>query len=129
MTAFVIGLWRSTMAFHEKWFYFTVLMFGLFAAVSVQKAVRDRSDGIPVSNAYFGICWIAVLLSLSLMVVGLWNTELTVAELGFYGMSFLLSLFAAITVQKNVRDLTPAGAHQPQIADARERTPSASPAG
>jgi len=30
---------------------------------------------------------------------------LVLSEKGFYGMAFLLSLFAAVTVQKNVRDL------------------------
>ena len=28
------------------------------------------------------------------------------SEKGFYGMSFVLALFAIITVQKNIRDLT-----------------------
>ncbi|MFM7856321.1 MAG: YiaA/YiaB family inner membrane protein, partial [Flammeovirgaceae bacterium] len=36
--------------------------------------------------------------------IGLWNATLTLSEKGFYSMSFLLSLFAAITVQKNTRD-------------------------
>ena len=29
---------------------------------------------------------------------------LVLSEKGFYGMAFVLSIFAAITVQKNVRD-------------------------
>jgi hypothetical protein len=36
--------------------------------------------------------------------IGLWNATLTLSEKGFYGMSFLMSLFAAIAVQKNIRD-------------------------
>ena len=38
------------------------------------------------------------------MSIGLWNATITLAEKGFYGMAYLLSLFAAITVQKNTRD-------------------------
>ena len=38
------------------------------------------------------------------MSAGLWNATLTLSEKGFYGMAFTLSLFAAITVQKNTRD-------------------------
>jgi hypothetical protein len=34
----------------------------------------------------------------------LWNADLTKSEKGFYGMAFTLSLFAAIAVQKNIRD-------------------------
>ena len=38
------------------------------------------------------------------MSIGLWNATLTPAEKGFYAMAYLLSLFAAIAVQKNTRD-------------------------
>ena len=101
---FAIGLWNSTMQLNEKGYFFTVLMYGLFSAVSVQKSVRDRLDGIPVTNIYYGLSWISLVLCLLLMTIGLWNATLTLAEKGFYGMAFLLSLFAAITVQKNTRD-------------------------
>jgi len=43
------------MPLNEKGYYFTVLMYGLFSAVSVQKSVRDRMEGIPVTNLYYGI--------------------------------------------------------------------------
>jgi uncharacterized membrane protein YiaA len=103
--AFLIGLWNAEMELNEKGYYFTVLMFGLFAAISVQKAVRDQMEGIPVTNIYYGLAWFATLLSLVLLTVGLWNAELTKSEKGFYAMSFVLSLFAAIAVQKNTRDM------------------------
>jgi uncharacterized membrane protein YiaA len=103
--AFIIGLWNADMQLNEKGYYFTVLMFGLFAAISVQKAVRDQLEGIPVSNLYYGIAWFATLLSIVLLTVGLWNAELEKSEKGFYAMSFLLSMFAAIAVQKNTRDM------------------------
>jgi uncharacterized membrane protein YiaA len=80
-------------------------MYGLFAAVSLQKSVRDRLEGIPVTGMYFGLCWVSLGLVLLLLLVGLWNAKLLYSEKGFYGMSFLLSLFAAVAVQKNVRDL------------------------
>jgi uncharacterized membrane protein YiaA len=34
----------------------------------------------------------------------LWNAELEKSEKGFYAMSFILSLFASVAVQKNTRD-------------------------
>lgn len=37
--------------------------------------------------------------------VGLWNASLNASEKGFYAISCLMSLFASIAVQKNVRDL------------------------
>jgi uncharacterized membrane protein YiaA len=93
------------MELNEKGYYFTVLMFGLFASISVQKAVRDQLEGIPVTNLYYGIAWFATLLSIVLLTVGLWNAELEKSEKGFYAMSFVLSLFAAVAVQKNTRDV------------------------
>ena len=103
--AFIIGLWNANMELNEKGYYFTVLMFGLFSAISVQKAVRDQLEGIPVTNMYYGIAWFTTLLSIVLLTVGLWNAELEKSEKGFYAMSFVLSLFAAIAVQKNTRDI------------------------
>lgn len=101
-----IGLWNaSSMALNEKGYYFTVLLFGLFAAISVQKSVRDRLEGIAVTNIYYGLSWACTLISVLLLTIGLWNATLTLSEKGFYAMSFLLTLFASIAVQKNTRDM------------------------
>ncbi|MGC4103925.1 inner membrane protein YiaA [Ferruginibacter sp.] len=103
--AYNIGLWNATMQLNEKGYYFTVLILGLFSAISVQKAVRDQLEGVPVTNLYYGIAWFTTVLSIVLLTVGLWNAEMAKSEKGFYAMSFVLSLFAAIAVQKNTRDL------------------------
>jgi uncharacterized membrane protein YiaA len=105
VSAFNIGLWNADMELNEKGYYFTVLMFGLFAAISVQKAVRDQLEGIPVTNLYYGLAWFATILSVILITVGLWNADITRSEKGFYAMSFVLSIFSAIAVQKNTRDI------------------------
>jgi uncharacterized membrane protein YiaA len=103
--AFLAGLWNAVMTLSEKGFYLTVLLFGLFAAVSLQKAVRDRTEGVAVSAIYLGVSWVAAGAALVLLAVGLWNAGLAPSEKGFYAMAFTLSLFAAVTVQKNVRDV------------------------
>jgi uncharacterized membrane protein YiaA len=105
VVAFIAGLWSAEMRLHDKGYYFTVLMYGLFSSVSLQKSVRDRLEGIPVTGIYYGLCWISLGLSILLLAVGLWNADLTPSEKGFYAMSYLLSLFAAVAVQKNVRDM------------------------
>lgn len=104
MVSYLFGLWNAEMLLNEKGYYFTILMFGLFAAVSLQKAVRDQMEGIPVTSMYYGLSWFCTLLSIVLLVVGLYNADLYLSEKGFYAMSFLLSLFAVIAVQKNIRD-------------------------
>jgi uncharacterized membrane protein YiaA len=103
-TSYCIGLWNASMQMNEKGYYFTILMYGLFSAVSLQKAVRDQLEGIKVTAIYYGLSWFSTTLSILLLVVGLWNATLLRSEKGFYAMSFLLCLFAAVAVQKNIRD-------------------------
>jgi uncharacterized membrane protein YiaA len=102
---YLTGIWNATMQLNEKGFYLVVLLWGLFAAVSLQKSVRDRMENIPVTGLYYGLCWTSVFLALLFLTVGLWNATLAPSEKGFYGIAFVLSLFAAVAVQKNVRDV------------------------
>ena len=48
------GLWNSDMMLNEQGYYFTILLFGLFSAVSVQKSVRDRVRRI---TSYRYVLW------------------------------------------------------------------------
>ncbi|MEF3077719.1 inner membrane protein YiaA [Winogradskyella poriferorum] len=105
MVSYCVGLWNANMQLNEKGYYFTILLFGLFSVISVQKAVRDKLEDIQVTEIYYGISWFTTIISIVLLVVGLWNADLELSEKGFYGMSFTLSLFAAIAVQKNTRDV------------------------
>lgn len=101
---YVSGLWSAAMQLSEKGFYFTLIAYGLFAAISLQKSVRDRNEGIPVTPLYVGLCWLSLLLALLLLGAGLWHAAIAPSEKRYFAMSFVLSLFAAVTVQKNVRD-------------------------
>lgn len=103
--AYLAGLWNANLQLNEQGFFFTVLVFGLFSAVTVQKCVRDKADGIPATDLYYGISWCSAILSVVLLCVGIWNSGLDLSEKGFYMMAFLLALFGSITVQKNTRDL------------------------
>jgi uncharacterized membrane protein YiaA len=105
MVSYCVGLWQSEMLLNERGYYFVILLFGLFSVISVQKAVRDKQEGVAVTDMYYSISWFVTIASLVLLVIGLWNADLWPSEKGFYGMSFLLSLFAAIAVQKNTRDV------------------------
>ncbi|TDG08478.1 hypothetical protein E1N52_11175 [Paraburkholderia guartelaensis] len=107
--AYLIGLWNAGMQLNEKGYYFTVLVLGLYAAISLQKSVRDRAEGIPVTGIYYFLSWTALVLAVALLVVGLFNATLALSEKGFYSMSFVLSLFGAVTVQKNTRDIQTVG--------------------
>lgn len=101
---YCIGLWNASMELNEKGYYFTILLFGLFAVISVQKSVRDRAEGLAVTDLYYGLSWFATIAAMVLLTIGLWNADLARSEKGFYAMAFSLSLFSAIAVQKNTRD-------------------------
>lgn len=105
VVSFLVGLWNAEMAPSEKGFYAAVLVLGLFAAISLQKSVRDRAEGIPVTSLYLGLSWAVVGISIVMLVVGLVNSTLELSEKGFYGLAFAMTLFAAVAVQKNVRDM------------------------
>ncbi|MCU0429229.1 MAG: hypothetical protein MUF42_04595 [Cytophagaceae bacterium] len=104
MIGYCVGLWRAEMLLNEKGYYFSILMFGVFSVISLQKSVRDRLEGIPVTDLYYALSWISTLLAIVLLIVGLWNATLLPSEKGFYVFSFILAMFGAIAVQKNTRD-------------------------
>lgn len=105
VATYLVGLWNATaLALSEKGFYIAVLTLGLYATISLSKAVRDKADGIPVTAAYLSISWAAFGIACALLVVGLWNAEVLLSEKGFYGLGFCLSIFGAMAVQKNMRD-------------------------
>lgn len=104
MLAYLIGLWNADMMLNVKGTFFTLLMFGLFAAISVQKSVRDREEGVPVTDTYYAVSWVAAIMAVSLLTIALWTAEMQLSTKGFYAMAYVLSMFSAITVQKNTRD-------------------------
>ncbi|WP_019520395.1 inner membrane protein YiaA [Faucicola boevrei] len=119
--AYLVGLWNAEMLLNEKGYYFAVLILGLYAAISLQKTIRDIAENIPTSRLYYLVSWVALVTSVGLICIGLWNAQLLLSEKGFYMMSFTMSLFAVITIQKNIRDTMSnqptIKAEQPAIAD------------
>lgn len=58
------------------------------------------------TSAFIGLSYLVLGAGMIAFCIGLWNADALIpSEKGFYGMSFLLSLFGAITVQKNTRDM------------------------
>jgi len=106
---YLIGLFNAQMQLNEKGYYLTILLYGCFAAVSLQKTLRDRAEGLSVTGMYVTLCWVSLAASIGLLALGLFNATLMPSEKGFYAMSFLLTLFAIVAVQKNVRDLAAFG--------------------
>lgn len=102
---FSLGLWNATnLMLNEKGFYVAVMLLGLYSSISLQKIVRDRIEGYPASSVYTMVSWVMLGVALLLLGVGLFNAPLALSEKGFYIMSFVLALFSAVAVQKNIRD-------------------------
>lgn len=57
------------------------------------------------SSAFIGASWLALRIGMLTYLAGPWNATLQNSEKGYHAMAFLLSLFAAVAVQKNVRDV------------------------
>ena len=103
--AYCVGLFNAEILLNEKGYYLILILYGLFSAVSLQKVVRDKLEGQPITAIYYGLCWASVVICIVLRALGLWNATMALSEKGFYIMAFLLSLFGAVAVQKNIRDL------------------------
>lgn len=103
--AYLIGLWNAEIDLSDRGYHLTLVFYGLFSVISLQKSVRDRHENIPVTDIYYGLSWASTLIAITLLAVGLWNAELWLSEKGFYAMAYALSLFGAVAVQKNTRDV------------------------
>lgn len=62
---------------------------------------------------FYGLSWFALGSALLLLGIGLFNAQLLASEKGFYAMSYALSLFGAVAVQKNIRDTLAYDAQNP----------------
>jgi len=118
--AYAIGLFNAQMMLNEKGYYLVVLLYGLFSLVSLQKSIADEAEGTLSSKVYLTMCWVSSAVALSLFCFGLYNAELLLSEKGFYCMAYVLSGFAAITVQKNIRERMVNDSEE-QVSESEER--------
>ncbi|MFT3799124.1 inner membrane protein YiaA [Microbacterium sp.] len=122
VVVYFVSLWRAEMDPFEKGFFLGAFFFGLVSAVGLQKSVRDRHEGVPVTTIYLGVSWLGLGISIAMLAWGLWNSPLLPSENGLYGMTFAMAVFATVVVQKNVRDSLAFKARHPELygADAIE---------
>src|SRR4051812_41404990 len=99
LLAYGVGLWNAKLDPSEKGFLGTLLLLGLFSAIAVQKSVRDRAEGVPVTGIFLGLSWAMVLTSLVLVSTALTNAPIELSEKGFFGLSFTMALFSVVAVQ------------------------------
>jgi uncharacterized membrane protein YiaA len=101
MIGYAVGVWNAAaIELNEQGYYVVLLLMGLFSAISLQKAVRDKMEGLPVTSLYYSICWFVVAASLILLWVGLFNATSVLSLKGFLGMSYVLSLLLLLPLRK-----------------------------
>ncbi len=100
MSAFFIGLYNSEMTLSEQGYYAVLLLYSVFSSISLQKTMLEIDSGISVSKFYRNICMISIVLALLFFIMGLFNAELLKSEKGFYAMSYVLTLFSSLGIQK-----------------------------
>lgn len=101
---FGIGLFNAEMLLSEKGFYIIAIIFGFYSVITLQKALRDKMEGYDVNESYMKLSYFGVATPIILMAIGLWNAELQLNEKGFFAVTFIMTLFSSIVVQKNIRD-------------------------
>lgn len=101
---FGVGLFNAEMELSEKGFYTIAIIFGFYSVVTLQKTLRDKIEGYEVNEAYMKLSYVGVATPIILMAVGLFNAELELNEKGFFAVTFIMSLFSSVVVQKNIRD-------------------------
>jgi uncharacterized membrane protein YiaA len=101
---FGIGLFNAEMLLSEKGFYILALVFGLYSVITLQKTIRDQSEGVEVDSIYLILSYVGVAVPLLSMCIGLFNAELQLNEKGFFAVTYIMTLFSSLVLQKNTRD-------------------------
>ena len=102
---YCIGLFNADLLLNEKSYYLILIIYRIFSSVSLQKSIRDKLAGVHVTHIDYGLGWASGGICMALLAICLFNANLALSEKGFYIMAFLLSLFGAVAVQKNIRDM------------------------
>lgn len=100
--SFLVGLYNSNMTLSEQGYYGILLIYSVFSSISLQKTIAEIDSGISVSKFYQNICIFSIVLALLLFIIGLFNADLLKSEKGFYLMSYILTVFTSLYIQKHL---------------------------
>ncbi|MGI3447887.1 inner membrane protein YiaB [Citrobacter arsenatis] len=99
---YVIGLWRACPLLSGKGYFFGVLMTGMFVTYAYQRAVNlNQSD-----ERFASVCQMVVLITVGLLLVGVWNAPLAPIEMGLYPAAFIVSLLGQALLMRSAEYLS-----------------------
>jgi len=89
---YVIGLWQACPLLSGKGYFLGVLMTGMFVAYVYQRAVNlNQSD-----ERFASVCQMVTLITIGLLLVGVWNAPLSPLEKGLYPVAFIICLLGQV---------------------------------
>ena len=87
-----IGLWRACPLLSGKGYFFGVLMTGMFVTYVYQRAVNlNQSD-----ERFASVCQMVTLITIGLLLVGVWNAPLSPLEKGLHPVAFIICLLGQV---------------------------------
>lgn len=89
---YVIGLWRECPLLSGKGYFFGVLMTGMFVTYAYQRAVNLNQN----DERFASVCQMVVLITVGLLLVGVWNAPVSSLEKGLYPVAFIICLLGQV---------------------------------
>lgn len=96
---YVIGLWQACPLLSGKGYFFGVLMTGMFVTYAYQHAKNyEQSD-----ERFVSVCRMVALITVGLLLVGVWNAPLLPLEIGVYPVAFFMCLAGEISLMRPLK--------------------------
>lgn len=89
---YVIGLWRACPLLSGKGYFLGVLMTGMFVTYVYQHTENLNQD----DERFVSVCQMVALITVGLLLVGVWNAPLAPLEKGLYPAAFFVCLWGQI---------------------------------
>lgn len=88
---YIIGLWHACPLLNGKGYFLGVLMTGMFVTyVYLREEMRERLDA-----RFTSVCQMVMLITVGLLVVGVWNAPLLPVEIVVYLVAFFICLLGS----------------------------------
>ena len=91
-----IGLWRACPLLSGKGYFLGALMTGMFVTYAYQRAVNLNQN----DERFASVCQMVALITIGLLLVGVWNTPLAPIEMGLYPAAFFVCLLGQVLLMR-----------------------------
>lgn len=110
----LIGIWNNDdWQLVEKGFYTTTLGWITFSAISLVKTLYDINEGVKTSPVYVFFAWLSAIISISIAVIAVYNTEWVLVEKGYYWLGIAFISYTSFALMKEMRERENAKANAP----------------